>query len=317
MSSAALSDYADNGLGFPVFRAPYFQKNASLAAFIFSADMQRLSTLCDNVLNVSPDFDYKYMPISSSVMLVFADMFVSSRDERDAQVGLIPETEIGFWMLTLAMKKTRRGYIPSHLAWFLPYIFVDEGNSIATGREVFGFNKQLARIEKPERSQKPEFTADVFGFKEFGADKIAQWERLIQVRRFASPPQSQPGNLHAVQSTLVDDLLSRARIGMDRTLVRFVSRFLNDPIPLVFLKQFRDAQDSRKACYQQIIEARMTVETFLEGGIFLKPYMLNLEPLASHPLAQNLGLEVSQGSKVGVWMKVDFILGNARAVNKK
>jgi hypothetical protein len=305
VNNAALPNYADGGLGFPVFRAPYFQKDAQLAAFIFNADFDALSALCDSTLNVSADFEYCYKPISSSLMLVFADMLVSSRDERDARVGFIPEAEIGFWVLTLAWKKN----LPHHLAWFLPYIFVDEGNSIATGREVFGFNKQFARIAKPERLQKPEFSAEVLGFQQFGADKIAQPERLLHLRPFAASMSFDSGDLKTIQTSLMDETLRQIRAGLDNNLVQVASRLLNDHIPLVFLKQFRDANDSRKACYQQVIEAPVKVEQFHEGGVFFRPYMLSLEALASHPLAKKLGLKNSQSSRIGVWMKVDFLLG--------
>jgi hypothetical protein len=114
MAEATLPNYSDNGSGFPVFRGPFFQKDARLAAFIFKADMERLTTLCDQTLNVSGAFNYKYVPLTSRLMLVFADMLVSSRDERDAQLGLIPETEVSFWVLTVAMKKTQGVYTPHH-----------------------------------------------------------------------------------------------------------------------------------------------------------------------------------------------------------
>ena len=94
-------------------------------------------------------------------------------------------------------------------------------------------------------------------------------------------------------------------------LVEFAARFINDHIPLVFLKQFRDAQNTRKACYQRLIEAPLKVETFFEGGLFLQPYTLNIASLASHPLAQNLGLQGAEyRSTLGMWMQVDFVLEN-------
>ncbi len=307
----SLPDYADNGLGFPVFRAPYLQKDARLAAFLFNTDVQRLTTLCDQTLNVSEAFMYKYVPITSSLMLVFADMFVSSRDERDMQVGLIPETEVSFWVLTLAMQKTQSGYVPHHLAWFLPYLLVDEGNAIATGREVFGFNKQLAQFQKPEEIQKPEFTADVLGFKQFSVDAVAQKERLLELRDSSSAKASQSSDLGPIKNKTADELLKHMRTDLGGGLVEFAARLINDHIPLVFLKQFRDAQNTYKACYRKIIEAPLTIQTFYEGGIFLEPYTLNISPLVSHPLAQNLGLDaVEQKSTLGAWMKVDFLLGN-------
>jgi len=307
----SLPAYADAGVGFPVFRAPYLQKDARLAAFLFSADLHRVSALCDQVLNVSESFAYRYIPLTSSVMLVFADMLVSSRDERDALVGFIPETEVSFWVLTVAMQKTQSGVVPHHLAWFLPYLFVDEGNAIATGREVFGFNKQLAQFQKPDEIRRPEFAANVLGFQQFSADAVAKTERLLELKG-ASSAVSQ--NDDVVKKQIGDGLMKSARTDLGGGLVEFAARFINDRIPLVFLKQFRDAQDSRKACYQKIIEAPLQVETFHEGGVFLDSYALNIAPLASHPLAQNLGLQLEQKSMLGAWMKVDFVLGNGLAM---
>lgn len=308
--SESLPDYADNGLGFPVFRAPYLQKDARLAAFLFNADAERLTMLCDQMLNVSESFMYKYIPITSSVMLVYADMLISSCDERDAQVGLIPETEVSFWVLTVAMQKTQSGYVPHHLAWFLPYLLVDEGNAIATGREVFGFNKQLAQFEKPENIQTPKFAASVLGFKQFGADSVAQKEQLLKLQS-SSLISPQSGDLDFVKNKVTDEILKNMRADLGGGLVEFATRFINDNIPLVFLKQFRDAQNTGKACYQKLIEAPLTVEAFYEGGIFLEPYTLSIASLASHPLGKNLGLQAAeQKSTLGAWMKVDFVLGN-------
>ena len=111
------------------------------------------------------------------------------------------------------------------------------------------------------------------------------------------------------------ELFKNVRTSLGGGLLEFAARFINDHIPLVFLKQFRDAQNTRKACYQRLIEAPLKVETFFEGGIFLKPYTLNLASLASHPLAQNLGLKAAeQRSTLGAWMHVDFVLENGMEV---
>jgi len=242
---------------------------------------------------------------------MFADMLVSSRDERDAQIGLIPETEVSFWVLTVAMQETRGGHIPHHLAWFLPYLLVDEANAIATGREVFGFNKLAAQFQKPGQIQKPEFTADVLGFKQFGPDLIAQREHLLELRSSSSAEPTRSSDLDSIKNGLAAELFKNRNTNLGGSLVEFAARFINDHIPLVFLKQFRDAQNTRKACYQRLIEAPLKVETFFEGGIFLQPYTLKIASLASHPLAQNLGLKgAEQRSTLGVWMQVDFVLEN-------
>ena len=310
-SDNTLPNYADHGAGFPVFRGPYLQKGARLAAFTFHADTERLTALCDQTLNASSSFAYKYVPVSSSLMLVFADMLVSSRDARDAQVGLIPETEVSFWVLTVAMKKMRGGYIPHHLAWYLPYLLVDESNAIATGREVFGFNKLAAQFQKPEKIQRPEFTAEVLGFKEFGPDKIAQREPLLVLSAPSAIDPSRSSDLDSIKNKLAEELFRNMRTGLGDGLIEFAARFINEYVPLVFLKQFRDAQNTHKACYQRLIEAPLKVETFYEGGLFPEAYTLRVAEVASHPLAQSLGLkEADQKSTLGAWMRVDFVLGN-------
>ncbi|MEP7136837.1 MAG: hypothetical protein ABI904_18075 [Chloroflexota bacterium] len=308
---STLPDYADHGTGFPVFRGPYSQKDAHIAAFTFPADTERLTALCNQTLNVSGSFAYKYVPITSSLMLVFADMLVSSRDVRDAQVGLIPETEVSFWVLTIAIKKTRGGSLPHHLAWYLPYLLVDESNAIATGREVYGFNKLGAQFQKPERIQRPDFSAEVLGFKQFGADKIAQREPLLALRATSAAGPTRSGELASLKNKIAGELFRNINTGLGDGPVEFAAHFLNEHIPLVFLKQFRDAQDTHKACYQKLIEAPLKVESFYEGGLFPEAYTLSIADLASHPLAQRLGLKAGeQTSTLGAWMRVDFDLGN-------
>jgi hypothetical protein len=310
-SDKPLPEYADNGTGFPVFRGPYLQKDARLAAFIFHADTERLTALCDQTLNISSSFAYKYVPISSSLMLIFADMLVSSRDARDAQVGLIPETEVSFWVLTVAMKKTRGGYLPHHLAWYLPYLLVDESQAIATGREVYGFNKLAAQFHAPENIQRPEFSAEVLGFKEFGADKIAQREPLLALSAPSAVDSARSSDLNAIKNKMVEELFRNMRTGLGDGLIEFAARFINQHVPLVFLKQFRDAQNTHKACYQRLVEAPLKVETFYEGGLFPEAYTLHIADVASHPLAQSLGLnEADSKSTLGAWMRVDFVLEN-------
>jgi hypothetical protein len=97
-----------------------FKRMSALQHFYIRADVNVLTTLCDQAFNVVPSCPYRYVPLTSNVMLVYADMLVASLDERDAQVGFIPETEVGFWVLTVAMQKTSNGEVPHHLAWFLP-----------------------------------------------------------------------------------------------------------------------------------------------------------------------------------------------------
>src|SRR5687767_12952405 len=63
-SSDSLPDYVNNNAGLPIFRPPYLQKDANLAAFLFPADVSALATLCDGALNNADSFPYKYVPVT-------------------------------------------------------------------------------------------------------------------------------------------------------------------------------------------------------------------------------------------------------------
>jgi len=258
----------------------------------------------------------RYIPLMSSVVMIYADMFVASQDVRDRQVGRLPETELSFWILTLALRKAGPIYLPHHLAWFLPDLLVDESNAIATGREVYGFNKQMAMFEKPERIQQPEFTADVIGFQQFQLGE-GKRERLLTVRRTGDSPASAAPtggawtSLDEAHMAIEQELLSQVEAQTPGPLFEAATRLAAERAPLVFLKQFRDAAHTERACYQAVIEAPIKVERFYEGGFFDGTYSLQVNPLASHPLAQRLGLRLQDGEQsatLDAWMKVDFTL---------
>ena len=308
-SGAEMPDYADASLAYPSFRGPHLQKDVQMAVFLFAADVAMLAEQCNQTLNAARGSPYEYVPLMHNVMVVYADMLVSSLDERDAQVGLIPETEVGFWMLTVAMQKTPAGNLPHHLAWFIPYLFVDEGSAIATGREVYGFNKQAGMFSKAEEIQAPRFSADVLGFQRFGPGAIARKERLLDVS--ALTPQSsqeQWEDWSSAQNALIDLILSKTRLALGDDMATFAARALLQPVPIALLKQFRHAGNTRKAAYQAVVETQIQIESFQGGGSFSQPYEMRLHHLDSHPLAQKLGLQETQTSKAAAWLKVDFSL---------
>ena len=213
-------EYIDSASAFPVFRGPYLQKNARLAAMLFPADLAALTAHCNQTINASLTSPFTYIPLTSSLLVVYANMLVSSLDERDSRVGLIPETEVGFWLLTIAMRRTATGLAPDHLAWHLPYLFVDESNATATGREVYGFNKLAGSFTKPGQTQPSSFALNVLAFRQFGPESIAQTERLLEVQSPAS--QAFPTQWHDWQSAKSDlsaALLPQLRLDLGQEIV--------------------------------------------------------------------------------------------------
>ncbi len=83
----------------------------------------------------------------------------------------------------------------------------------------------------------------------------------------------------------------------------------------VGLKQFRDAVDGTRACYQAIIEAPLRTAAFNGGGLFQDPFEFTLNDLASHPVAQDTGLAIgTQQVEAAFWLNMSITMGNGSVV---
>lgn len=315
-----LPNYVDDGRGAPVFRGPYLQRDARLAAFLLNADSKALQRLCDTTFNTPSDNAVDYTPFGPYVLLVYAEMQIQSLDPRDHELGWLNETEVSVWIPMTLRKNVGGVKPPDRAAWLLPYLFVDNPYAIAAGREVYGFNKTWGQFERPVDIQHPAFSLDVWGFDTFGPEVEGKPQRLLEVHALAPDAAGDiPGEWSgwdAARSTLIQYLFDDWNPEEAGTDAMWTTQLKT--MPLIFLKQFRDAVDSSKACYQAIIEAPLRIETFRGGGKLAGEYGLTLNPLASHPLAAVLGLQVDADGMAralaAFWLHVDFALESGMIV---
>src|SRR5262249_39228246 len=73
-------------------------------------------------------------------------------------------------------------------------------------------------------------------------------------------------------------------------MVQVLAFVFHEKVPLVFLKQFRDVADGRRACYQAIVEAPAQVLRFRTAGELRGAYRVVLHHFDSCPIARDLGL---------------------------
>ncbi len=315
-------DYIDGNIGLPSMRGPYLQET-QMAAFQLAADPDQLTALCDRYLNLSGSQPLRYVLLTPSVILTYADILVSSLDERDRQAGRMSEIEVGFWVLTLALRQKGHLDVPDHIACFLPCLFVDNSHVITTGREVYGFNKQIGQFQKPQNIQIPEFSMDVLGVKELDPEAQFMQERLLEMRYTLPNPGGQSpttwDSWDQAKARFEQDLLKQMEANPNNRLVELGTDLIKDNLPVVFLKQFRDVTDSRRACYQAIVEAPIQIRQFEQGGFLAGQYTLRINPLASHPVAQTLGLHLENGEQrplVGAWLKATLVMGEGTEIWK-
>jgi hypothetical protein len=83
---------------------------------------------------------------------------------------------------------------------------------------------------------------------------------------------------------------------------------------LVFLKQFRDAADPSRACYQAVIEAAASVDV-LRKGRPLAAQRVRIREVDSHPIVRELGLpSATLTTQLAGWLDFDFTMREGRAV---
>ncbi|MBI2205206.1 MAG: acetoacetate decarboxylase family protein [Candidatus Rokubacteria bacterium] len=291
-----LPRYVDRG-GEIVAPGPYTARGAETYAFILPADRTRLNALLAKSFR-GPSGGAVDVEALAPIVFLTASRIRSLRPTNSPQYGQASEREIAVWVPGRRMGHDR-------MVWFHPYMFVDQHLALAAGREVYGFPKQGGDIAIHGPATSPDaITLDVVAIDRFHEDAWATPHRVLEiVRRGApSPPPIETSNeaaaLDAFEASMaVPDMRPAVAglrgigdiAGLLALIVTIVRETAAGRMPMVFLKQFRDAADPGRACYQAIIEAR-TRRLAFHGFGFLGDYRVTVNDLASEPIRADLGL---------------------------
>ena len=248
--------------------------------------------------------------------------------------GTADEPEAAIWVPVIAQRWKDGGYRDEHLGVFMPYIWVDDPVAFASGREVFGFAKTqgwMPRLGDPRDDGSPrgarscpdppaELGLDVYGVADYGVGAEAGRCRLMTIR--ARGPRrggASSGVTDTPEGADLDSLVShwvseldpewqdepaarrsaqprrRGLAGVSSRARVLTTLMSEQAVRLVFLKQIRDAARGELAALQQIVESRSTVTPGSMRWRRLRgAYDLEVNPLASHPLQDELGLVAAQ-----------------------
>jgi hypothetical protein len=136
-----LPDYVERG-GRQVWRPPYTARNARLLGFVLTADRAAIDALLHRDLIEPAGGAVDYRCAHERFAVIFAAIErLASGEEPDRLRGYLPEFEVSVWCLAADVSAGSR------LVWYLPYVFVDSGQASASGREVYGYPKQLGIFE--------------------------------------------------------------------------------------------------------------------------------------------------------------------------
>ena len=327
--------FIDRG-GMQEYPQPSILKNYQLYGFIIEGSLPHLQKLCDKCLNHPTKGKTNYQPVTNFVLVTFGKSpYVNSLPFKDR--GYVSETETIIWVLTMAGKQVGPFFIVDRLAWFVPYIFVDNSYILAIGREVFGFPKAWGWFDFPDRPMESEklivpekLSVETLVFKYFSPETKAKREKIIEVSRTEESQQNLFSNsrnsldevFKDIAQTLFEDdcIIKIPSLGLDLRVLDYLNGDVE--VPLVFLKQFRDIKYGERACYQAIVEAPSKLLAFRSGGLLStgsEPsdlFQVKVNEFASHPIVSELGLKEGgeQIAKVAFWLDFDFKVESGREI---
>jgi hypothetical protein len=318
-------DYIARG-GDLVMAPPLELLGATMYSFLVGADLGALTRMIDAQLNaVTAARGTIYKPLLPMAAIVCANITKSySTTPPDSKKGWMSERDFGVWIPVVAGTTSGGTWKPGRIGWYLPYVFVDNVAAMVTGREVFGFFKQTATLAMPAApSDSGAFSIDALTIEQFSPSSEAAVVRLMTMTSTegaAAPAGAWTGVRdaadavwHELKRLFFDGARGLAVDAWD-VMKNLLDDLVTGDVPMVFLKQFRDAGDATKACYQAVIEAPAHLEKFYRGW-FAHPHDIAIKPCDSHPIVAECGLASAQiRSELGFWCQMDFIMQPGRVI---
>ena len=256
---------------------PYRQQDVAIRAWILPARQAALDATCQRYLGGPSGVPDAYRPALPFVIFAILDMgrVTGSGGGR----GWMREIDAGFILLTTT---------PRGLALFMPYLWVNSAWPLITGREVFGFRKELAR----SFSRVPESEATIEDLCHVDADVVREPGGKLETMRIIEVLADSGGHGHGlVERSGLRVLLRALRRLRSATPANAADRAIE--LPIVCLHQRRDPRSPDLAEVQAVLTASAQIpRTSLRNAtLHGRGGRLRIVDSASHPLHRELGLE--------------------------
>jgi uncharacterized protein with NAD-binding domain and iron-sulfur cluster len=263
---------------------PPIRLEVELYTFVLRADMEKLETLLAAHLGLAPPL--RYRPLAPWVTLYAAQLHNHAEP-----FATVDEIDLGIWVPAVRVTPG-----PKRVLAYTPYLWVDSGWALTSGREIFGFPKQIGRLTFPRAAN------DAARFSA-GAEVLPLRGALVEEQPIVSVERQGGGVIGEADRRLLD--WTSIVGGLERVaaagplmpeyplsswaLVR--EALSTRGLPMVFLKQVPDVSHERRACYQAIIESVVAiVPGSLQVGPLPGDFAVTFQRYESHRIVEMLGL---------------------------
>lgn len=315
-----LPDYVSTyGYGEQVAQVPGLVYDATTYMFALeSSDPSATQRTVDHFLNDPAGGAVHYEVLGSHVFVSFLAAKLTSIPQA---IGWIPDHEAAFWVPLLGTTGPDRD--DPRLLWWNPYLVLDNGVGVVTGREVWGFRKETGAVTMPAEADDPmQFVARALVYDPLATDTQGRHEILISIESDGTlgPLDVAWHDMKAAWREVRDLWEVRQELdSMNVSSLKLLCSILDDlkhhQVGIVNLKQFRDAEDTTKACYQAIIEGPCTVKEFGGAGPLGGEFRVTIPEWQSHRIVSALGLSGGElTAEFGWWVKMNFTADPGKAV---
>lgn len=293
---------------------PYLQQGTILHNFCVSGDKDRIQQKLDTMFAEPSGGEVRYHPITSKLFLSVAEIArIIPQNPIDYQRGGVSEIDVTIWTVA-----HREGAGVFELRWIPLFLAVDNDWAMATGREVYGFPKEIGQFtfdpQTPDPADGRTFLVNAFAIPKFSPQSTPTWLPLFEIRPQVKDTHEPKGFWDKIEH-FADEAIERLgenvvdvalKIASEKAIARAIK---GEPVILPFLKQFPDVADPTRACYQAIVEAPTTINTFRRGGVTTPQYDVLVHSYDSHPFFKELGIkpEVEDVGR-GMWVDFDFTM---------
>lgn len=305
---------SDLGHGQICYDVPLAISDVTAYGFVLKCDSDKVQHLLDTQLNAVSDGAVTYTALP---FLIHAYLDARHCTSTSEVIGWLPDHECAF-LIPVIERKPGSWSRPRLKIW-VPYLLIDQMAGMVTGREVWGYRKSYAFVKTPDRPAVPDlFYGETMLFKQFSTATEGHWGKLAETRQISNSG-SIPSNWRNPGDAIVDVIeklageISGDVLDLLRPLISAIVSFRTPSIPMVNLKQFRDAVDSTRACYQALVDSPCQLDAWHGGGFLDGEFEVEITTCDSHRVVEDLGLADNVGADstiikplYGFYAQIDF-----------
>ncbi len=295
--------------------APVALDSTQFYIFVLKGDKENLQNLLDRLFNIPSGNQLKYEAFLDYVVVMFThvDRLASSQPDQ----GWAAYGDIAMWVPVC----DKTNLIP-RFKMYPVYMVVDNSSTMATGRETYGFPKEMGVFTQPQTPEfMGDFAVDVLGYTANSPTQQNISSRLWKIACEAAETDKSP--LREVEDlATVFKEMRQVLEGLDTDLGdEFLMELSQLPhlfsIAALGLQEIRDIQNPEQAAFQAIVEAPLSMKSFRAAKIFLHQFTFFLNNLATHPVATDTGLKIGPQDVVfAFWLYADFELGTGKVIQQ-